>query len=248
MNAHLIFLIPVYNEAPNIPQLADTLLNAAPGEKKAYVFVDDCSTDDTCSLLENYFPFDSLFILKKEQNAGPGDSFNKGFEFIIEKASCPDAIVITLEGDNTSDPSLIPVMLNLCRMGYPLVLASVYAQGGGFDKTNWLRRLVSFSANMLMRLAYDIKVLTLSSFYRAYSLSLLKSIQASYPCIIQNRGFTCMLEILVKAIRLGVPVVELPMVLHSSKRIGRSKMKIMKTTLQYLKFLLQSRKIKPEKR
>jgi nitrate reductase NapAB chaperone NapD len=46
-----------------------------------------------------------------------------------------------------------------------------------------------------------------------------------------------MLEILVKAIEQNANVIEVPMVLHSQKRQGKSKLKMIKTTLAYLRFL-----------
>jgi len=132
-------------------------------------------------------------------------------------------------------------MLSLNHMGYDLVLASVYAQGGGFEKTSFLRKFISATANFIFRFLFDVKVLTLSSFYRVYSVSLLQQIQGKFTTIIKETGFVCMLEILIKAIHCHAKVIEVPMQLHSSKRVGKSKMKIVKTTLQYFGFLIRGK-------
>lgn len=119
------------------------------------------------------------------------------------------------------------------------MLASVYAQGGGFDRTSLLRKLVSFAANMLFRLFFDLKVLTLSSFFRVYSMPVLREIKNRYGgTIIGEPGFISMLEILVKAIRCKAKIIEIPMKLHSSKRKGKSKMKVMRTGFSYVRFLI----------
>jgi hypothetical protein len=86
---------------------------------------------------------------------------------------------------------------------------------------------------------FNIKVQTISSFYRVYSVSLLKKIKTKYGILIKENGFICMLEILTKAIHCEAKIIEVPMVLKSTKRLGKSKMKIVKTTLDYLKFLFK---------
>lgn len=132
-------------------------------------------------------------------------------------------------------------MLALNKMDYDLVLASVYAQGGGFDQTSFYRKFTSAVANFLFRFLFDVQVLTLSSFYRVYAVGLLKKVKAKHPVLIKETGFICMLEILVKSLKCEAKVIEVPMKLHSSKRQGQSKMKVFKTTLQYFKFLFKNR-------
>jgi len=228
-------LIPLFNEALNIPELAVSLKKVLPEDDKYFVFVDDKSTDNTVALLHNHFHGCNYQIIEKEENMGPGDSFNRGFMWILEQNN--EGYVITLEGDNTSDLSILPHMHTISSLGYDLVLASVYAQGGGFDKTSFFRKVVSFVANMVFRSLFNVKVLTLSSFYRIYHVSLLRKIQAKYPVIINEKGFICMLEILLKAIKMEAKIVEVPMMLHSQKRKGKSKMKVWKNTMSYLRFL-----------
>jgi dolichol-phosphate mannosyltransferase len=234
------FLIPVYNESENMPALAKTLRDALPDLPKTYIFVDDGSSDDTCSVIEQLLEGTTFHLLKNPGNCGPGYSFNSGFNFILDTLKASDGdTVITLEGDNTSDPSLIPIMHLLYHQGFDLVLASPYAQGGGFDQTTFFRKLTSFSANLILRLWFDVKVLTLSSFFRLYSVPLLKKIRSEYGELIREKGFISMVEILVKAIRIQAKMIEIPMVLDSTKRKGKSKMKVFKTMMSYMRFFIR---------
>lgn len=234
----IYFLIPTYNEELNIPNLAKELLNALPGEEKHFVFSDDGSTDRTREQIQEHFSKAKFEILGDGINRGPGYVFNVGFEWILKHSQQELDRIITMEADCTSDVSLLPNMLAISRLNYDLVLASVYAQGGGFDKTSWLRKLVSATANLTFRALFNVKVLTLSSFYRVYHPALLKRIKQNNTSIISERGFICMLEILVKSIEQNACVIEVPMVLHSQKRQGKSKLKMLKTTLAYLRFLV----------
>jgi dolichol-phosphate mannosyltransferase len=235
----IYILIPIFNEEGNIANLYRELTSALPNEEKMYVFSDDGSTDKTVELLRSSFSNTNFIVLGDGTNHGPGYAFNTGFEWILANSkNIEHDIVITMEADCTSDTSILPHMLGINRMGYDLVLSSVYAQGGGFDSTSFIRKFLSAIANLLFRFLFDLKVLTLSSFYRVYSLSLLYRIKQNYPAIITEYGFICMLEILVKAIKQGAKIIEVPMMLKSQKRVGKSKMKVIKTMMAYFRFLL----------
>jgi dolichol-phosphate mannosyltransferase len=235
----IYFLVPVYNEDENIPELTQELKRVMPDEQKYYVFVDDHSSDGSVENLKKHFDLQSMTILDKKENLGPGDSFNRGFEWIIQHSQDRDDIIVTIEADNTSDLAILPDMVALSRMGFDLVLASIYAQGGGFDKTTHVRKLLSFGANMIFRLIFNVKVLTLSSFYRVYRVTLIRDIKKNNRSIIEEKGFISMLEILLKAIDRQARVIEVPMVLQSLKRKGKSKMKTVQTMLSYLRFVVQ---------
>ncbi len=234
----IYFLIPVYNEKENIPNLHRELKSILLGEEKFYVFYNDGSTDGSDEEIRRCFEGERCVILGSRINQGPGVAFNNGFEWILRHSGSADDKIVTLEADCTSDLKILPNMIAISRLGYELVLASVYAQGGSFDSTTFFRRLLSSIANTIFRFLFDVKVLTLSSFYRVYSIVLLRKIKDYYGVIIEEKGFICMLEVLLKAISLKAPMIEVPMVLYSKKRIGKSKMRKFKTTLQYFKFLI----------
>ncbi len=236
------FLIPVFNESPNLTTLAGNIIPLYPNQHKFYVFVDDGSTDQTIPLIHSLFAGSNVKVIEKSENIGPGDSFNRGFEWILDHSNDDEDLIVTMEGDNTSDISILPHMVKIAEMGYDLVLASAYAQGGGFEKTSLLRKIISFFANMLFRAFFNIKVLTLSSFYRVYKITLIKRIKQEYGSIIREKGFICMLEILIKAINVHAKIIEVPMLLKSDQRKGKSKMKLITNTLSYLRFLLSFKK------
>lgn len=236
----LYFLIPVYNELDNLDALHQSLVSALPGLDRTYVFVDDGSSDGTPERIASLFSNETHYVLKNPGNQGPGYSFNAGFCYILDELKADDAsLVITLEGDNTSDIGILPIMYDLSNHGFDLVLASPYAQGGGFDQTTFFRKLTSFTANIMLRLWFDVKVLTLSSFYRIYRVSTLKKLRIRFGTLIKETGFISKVEILVKAIRIQTSIIEVPMMLHSKKRMGKSKMKVFRTLLSYLRFFIR---------
>ncbi|NOR45881.1 MAG: glycosyltransferase [Candidatus Delongbacteria bacterium] len=237
----LYFIIPAYNEELNIKELSVSLKNALPDYLKHYVFVDDHSSDETIDKINKYFDKEEIKIITKSKNKGPGDSFDLGFKYLMDKKIKDNDLIVTIEADNTSDIDILEKMIKISVLGYDLVLASQYAQGGGFEETTLLRKVLSFTANSILRFFFDVKVLTLSSFYRVYKPSLIRKINNKYGTIIKEPGFICMVEILIKSIRCNAKVIEVPMKLYSKKRQGKSKMKILSTGLSYMKFLLKNR-------
>jgi dolichol-phosphate mannosyltransferase len=98
---------------------------------------------------------------------------------------------------------------------------------------------LSHVANGLMKKTLGLSGLqTLSSFYRVYQVSALKAMRARYgDGFISTRGFECMVEILYRAARLGLRISEVPMVLDGSRRSGKSKMKVLRTSLAYFRLM-----------
>lgn len=235
----IFFLVPIYNESDNLPRLCSELRALELPDDRTYVFSDDGSSDNSREVIARLFSGTPYVIVGNHRNRGPGAAFARGFEWILSRGPQPTDLVVTLEADCTSDLEILPEMLMLAKMKYDLVLASVYAQGGGFEKTTLLRMISSAIANFGFRFLFGVKTLTLSSFYRVYRVSLLQKINNRFTPIIREFGFVCMLEILLKAIFEKARIIEVPMQLHSSKRTGKSKMKIARTTFRYFSFLLR---------
>jgi len=240
MTQKLIVVIPVYNESQNIKNLSKDLNCNLSKFNNFYLFVDDCSIDNTIDLIKKYFKENDYYIIKKDKNIGPGDSFNRAFNWILENIKENDFKIVTIEGDGTSDLSILPIMITLSDLGFDLILASIYAQGGGFSKTSIFRKIISFSANLFIRFIYSIRVLTLSSFYRVYNYDLLRKLKSKYGKIINEKGFISMVEILLKSIKMNAKIIEVPMIMKSEKRRGNSKMKILKTSIDYISFFLKN--------
>ncbi len=237
----IFIVVPVFNEEANVIQLINNLdqWSLASGEMVTIVFADDGSSDQTEFLITTASPVSiKLVFLKESLNQGPGMALNSGFNWVLNISSNPADIVVTIEADNTSDLTILETMIALSRLGYPMVLASVYAMGGGLQNVSYLRTLLSSLANRISRQFLGLRLRTLSSFYRVYQVQFLRQIKTNYGEVIANPAFTCMLEILVKAKKMGVPVIEVPTTLNAGNRVGRSKMKIINTCFAYFSFFI----------
>lgn len=243
----LFFIIPVLNESPNIPRLMshlEELRASLDGQFECRIlFVDDGSTDDTSGQIMRHRGSLSVEVLKHQINRGPGAAFGTGFAQVHSLLNESDWVV-TLEGDNTSRIQTLRQMLVRRLEGFDVVLASPYAYGGGISHTSLLRILLSHIANTLVKELLGIRgILTMSSFFRLYNAPIVKRLQDRYgPTILESAGFESMVELLAKLIRVQATISEVAMPLDGSQRLGKSKMKLMRTIRGYLRVFWLSRK------
>lgn len=237
----LHILIPVLDEAANLERLFAGLRATAAelGDYRVKVLlVDDGSRDGTAGAAPGYASGLELAVLTHETNRGPGAAFGTGFEHLSSRVE-PHDFVLTMEGDNTSRTELIATMLRRAGEGHDAVFASPYMYGGGIVHTNALRVLVSHIANSIVKELLGVHgLLTVSSFFRLYRGDCIQRLQERYgPRIIERSGFESMVELVMKMMYLRMSISELPMVLDSSRRAGRSKLNVRRTAIGYLALL-----------
>ena len=234
----IIVVLPVYNEEKNIQKLLNDISLCAKESNWNYriCIADDGSSDSTVQIVESLKEKMPVDVVLNPINMGPGAAFDLGFRKVLASAS-DDDIIVTMEADNTSDLSILDKMVSIVREGADLVLASCYAADGQVNNISLLRRILSRGANFLVKFIFREKAVnTFSSFYRCYRARILKEAYRKYgDKFIEEDGFTCAVDIFLKLVRLDVRIVEVPSVLKCNLRVGRSKMKMIKTTIAYLK-------------
>lgn len=234
----LFVVVPVFNEAPNLPRLFSSFRDIEPqlGDKfnLNFIIVDDGSNDGTPVIARQLADNLALEVLSHTSNSGPGAAFATAFAHLATAMGSNDW-VITMEGDNTSRHSLIHQMLRRADEGFDAVFASPYMYGGGLTQTTLLRRFLSSIANLVVKDMLNVQgILTVSSFFRLYRATTLSRLQAAFgPCIVERRGFESMVEMTMKMTMLGITISEVAMQLDSSLRKGKSKMKILRTIVGY---------------
>ena len=202
------------------------------------IIVNDGSSDETENVLKGFKASMPLKVIRHEGNLGVGEVFRRGFKEALSIAS-PDDILITKEADNTSDINILPEIIKKVEEGYDLVLASCYASQGKIVGTSFFRTILSGGANMLLKIFFPIDgVNTYSSFYRGYKARIIcKAISHYGNRLIEENGFACMVELLIKLSRLKSRITEVPLVLYFKARKGKSKMKIFSTIRGYLRVI-----------
>jgi dolichol-phosphate mannosyltransferase len=234
-----IFVVPAYNEAPNVPRLlAD--LESRPSlwrDGGRLLLVDDGSSDGTADVAEACGGAMPLEVLRQQPNQGAGRAFDRGFRRALELAG-PGDRVVTLEADTTSDLDALEEMLDASEHA-DLVLASVHA-GGEMAGVGRHRRFLSSSAARVIRASAGVDARTVSSFFRVYRVEILRKGYARHgDRLIQEPGFACKAELLMKLARVGARVVEIPVKLDGSRREGESKLRVLPTVAGYARLTVR---------
>ena len=117
----LSVVVPAFNEAENVENLAAEISAALAGIAHEMIFIDDASTDETKAVLidmKTRFPY--LRVLSHRQNSGQSRGVRSG----ILAARAP--IIATLDSDGQNDPADIPILFErLTREDAPDTLAMV---------------------------------------------------------------------------------------------------------------------------
>lgn len=227
-----LFVVPAFNEEDNVPGLLRDLERRpelwAGGR---LILVDDGSSDATAAVAEAWAGALPVDVLRQVPNQGPGRAFDRGFRHALELASDGDRIV-TLEADTTSDLDALSTMLEATD-GADVVLASVHA-GGEMINVGRTRRVLSRGAARFVRAGAGLDARTVSSFFRVYRAEVLRAAYAVHgDRLIREPGFACKAEILMKLCALDAVVVEVPVALDASRRIGDSKLRVLPTAAGY---------------
>lgn len=116
---NLSLIIPVYNEAENLPLLYDSIQQALTPLNRTWevIFVDDGSQDGSFDVLNSLVEKDTehVRILSFRRNFGQTAAIAAGIDY-----SCGEIIVL-MDADMQNDPADIPMLLAKLDEGYDLV-------------------------------------------------------------------------------------------------------------------------------
>lgn len=159
------------------------------------VVVDDGSTDATGEqALEA-----GAVVLRHEANRGKGAALKTGFAWALARGY--DAVV-TLDADRQHLPSDIPKFLEEYeRSRAPLIIGSRRHLFSGMLPR---RRMANQFSAWSISIASRARILDSQSGFRLYSSELLRSVQ------LEANGFDAESEVIVRAGRLGMTIVMLP--------------------------------------
>jgi dolichol-phosphate mannosyltransferase len=227
----LSIVIPCYNEAESIDQLAETLGPVVQELRRDHsvevVFVDDGSTDSTGALLMQRFVDDrNVRVVPHPKNLGLGAALRTGL------SAASGDIVVTTDSDGTYGFGLIVPMLAELGPEVDIVTASCYHPRGGIDNVPAYRIFLSRSASFLYRVILDRRIHTYTCLFRVYRRRVIETVP------FQSNGFLSVTELLAGALLQGYTVREYPCVLHA-RRYGASKAKVARIISAHLRYQLR---------
>jgi hypothetical protein len=221
-------VVPCYNEELILPYLANTLQSVQAQMGAAYqlrfIFVDDCSTDDTWAALHRVFGGrpDCAFV-RQEKNRGVAAAIMAGIR------TARTEIVCSIDCDCTYDPHQLAEMIPLLGDG-DLVTASPYHPDGVVRNVPGWRLVLSQRLSAAYRTVLGQRYHTWTSCFRVYRR------ESALALRLTRGGFLGVAEMMALLLLNGRTVVEYPATLEV-RMLGRSKMKVLRTILGHMRLL-----------
>lgn len=236
-------VLPAFNEAESLKVLLPDLIKTLKTERlqhKIYV-VDDGSSDGTSRIVKDFSKqFPQVKLIAHRSNKGLAEAINTGFKEALRRSGKGD-ILITMDADNTHLPGLIVRMARLINEGNDIVISSRFVSGSRVRGVPLIRRLLSLTASIIFKILFPISgVKDYTCGFRAYRVDLIKKGMEIYKDkFISEKGFSCMVDILLKLRRLDPICTEVPMILRYDLKKGKSKMNVSQTVKDTLELIVK---------
>jgi dolichol-phosphate mannosyltransferase len=198
--------------------------------------VDDGSKDGTVAAARSV-PGVPLTLLPHGTNRGLGAAMRTGIEHVLAHGG-DDDVLVTMDADHTHPPELVPSMVARLEAGADLVIASRYQPGAEIRGLVWWRKALSDVASWVFRVLFPCGARDYTCGFRAYRVGLLRDGQRRYGRhFLNQRGFSVMVDVLLKLRRRARRLEEVPLILRYDRKQGASKMKVMRTIGTTLRLL-----------
>ncbi|MEM2105310.1 MAG: glycosyltransferase family 2 protein [Candidatus Bathyarchaeia archaeon] len=241
-------VLPCFNEEKNIKQLIQEIdATLKPHIQYEIIAVNDGSRDKTGEVLKDLSTDYPIRVLLHDTNMGLGAALKTG---LVEAANlaCDNDFVVTMDSDNTHNPKHVLDMLNFA-FDADIVVGSRYVDGGKQLNVPLHRVILSRGINFLVKSIFGLQVRDATSGFRCFKARLLKVLCSAFrDKLIESKGFVASLELLLKAVRFGGTVKEVPILLDYGKKGGVSKMRLLSTAFGYLSLIFKFKFLNDSKR
>ncbi|MGW2517210.1 polyprenol monophosphomannose synthase [Streptomyces sp. NPDC001617] len=224
--ARVTVVMPTYNEAANLPRMAEAVLSLGlPGLHLK--IVDDSSPDGTGRIAEelaekyNADGVRRMSVLHRTEKDGLGRAYIAGMSAALAEGA---EYVVQMDADGSHPVEAVPRMLGTAvASGVGLVVGSRYVEGGSLDE-EWGRHRVLLSrfANRYARTVLGTKIRDITAGFNLWSAATLRDIDLT---TLDSAGYSFQVELKFKAVRAGHSAVEIP-IRFEERTEGVSKMNL----------------------
>jgi dolichol-phosphate mannosyltransferase len=214
----LIVVVPTYNEAENLPALAEALWGLPVPDLEILV-VDDDSPDGTGEIAEQLVRQNParISVIHRKGKLGLGTAYLTGFAAALARGA---QAIGQMDADFSHSPAYLPQFLEGLKDA-DAVFGSRYVAGGSIDDTwaVWRLALSSFGS-FYSRAITGLRVKDPTGGFRMWRRETLAAMPLDQ---IRSNGYVFQVEMAYVAQRLGFKILEMP-IYFAERRIGESKM------------------------
>ncbi|QJS10466.1 polyprenol monophosphomannose synthase [Streptomyces argyrophyllae] len=217
-------VMPTYNEAANLPGMAEAVLGL-PLDGLHLKVVDDSSPDGTGRIAEelaaeyNSGGRHRMSVLHRTEKDGLGRAYTAGMSAALAEGA---AYVVQMDADGSHPVEAVPRMLEAAlASGAGLVVGSRYVEGGSLDERWGAHRvLLSRFANRYARAVLGTDIQDITAGFNLWSAATLRDVDLAS---LDSAGYSFQVELKYKALRAGHTAVEVP-IRFAERTEGASKM------------------------
>lgn len=199
-------LLPTYNERENLPIIVWLLVKYFTEASLTFeiIIIDDGSPDGTLDVakeLQKIYGEEQIVLRPRAKKLGLGTAYIHGVKH------AQGEFIVIMDADLSHHPKFIPDMLKTQVEGnFDLVSGTRYAHGGGVYGWDFMRKLISRTANYVAQVLLRPAASDLTGSFRLYKKDVLERLVNS--CV--SKGYVFQMEMIVRARQQGLTVGEVP--------------------------------------
>lgn len=196
-----LVVMPTYNERENLERVVSAVRHLG----HDVLIVDDASPDGTGELADELAAADhGVRVLHRERKLGLGSAYVDAFRIGLREGS---RLFVEMDADGSHRAADLNPIIDAARGSGGLAIGSRYMPGGSILGWPAHRLLLSRGANLYCRALLRLRVRDCTSGFRCYARDLLASMKLDD---IVSQGYSFQIEMVHRTVRLGYPVVEVP--------------------------------------
>ncbi len=216
---YVSIIIPTLNERSNIRRMLRGVRAAMDAHSYELIVVDGHSMDGTAEVARD------MGARVLYERTGKGYALRKGF------SAARGSIIISMDADMSHRPDELRLLIAGIESGYDVCMGSRFMKGGGSEDMPAFRRFGNKVFVTLVNLLYRAHYTDLCYGYRSMTSSAFRRMH------LKSDGFGIETEIIIKAARAGLRVLEVPS-FEKRRQAGQGKLRSLRDGYIILKTIL----------
>lgn len=193
-------VVPVYNDPENFRVLYNNLVESVTSPWRLLI-VHDMPEDTTLTAAQEIEKKDDRIVLVRNEGRGVLPAIKTGFS----RAEAPATLLLMVDDPPEVIKKIDALIARMEETGAAVVAASRYMKGGSHTGGNPLKGFLSRMAGLSLHWGIGLPVHDATYATKLFRTSFLRATP-----IQSTRGFTCAMELTLKAYIAGKPLAEVP--------------------------------------